>query len=220
MSTFRPLAAAQADRRLANMRQKMRQDTCTDCGSYCTGIATPIARNAVASLVVAIHLIVYCWSSAAADPVTKTPPLPPNVAEMRELILSAVRSGRIEDLKAAIELNANRPDFGTGEGDPVQALSALSGDGQGREILAALGEIFDMPPAALPLGRDLENNLIYIWPYLAARPLDQLTGPEEVDLYRLIPPAKLKEMREKKRWTWWRLAIGADGTWLAFKKQD
>ena len=202
----------------------MRHGICTDSRSHRTGFGTSNARNAMASLVVAINLIVYCWSSAVAGAIAKAPPLPPNVAEMRELILSAVRSGRIEDLKAAIEINANRPDFGTGPGDdnadPIQSLSALSGDGQGREILAALGEILDMPPAALPLGRDLENNLIYIWPYLAARPLDQLTGPEEVELYRLVTPAKAKEMREKKRWTWWRLAIGADGTWHAFKKQE
>ena len=198
----------------------MRHDICTDSHLHRTGFATTTVRNAMASLVVAIHLIVYCWPGAAADTIAKAPPLPPNVAEMRELIMSAVRSGRIEDLRAAIELNASRPDFGIGDGDPIQALSALSGDGQGREILAALGEILDMPPAALPLGRDLENNLIYIWPYLAARPLDQLAGPEEVDLFRLITPANAKEMREKKRWTWWRLAIGADGTWHAFKKQE
>ena len=202
----------------------MPHDICTDSPCHRIGFATPAAtpngRNAVASLVVAIHLIVYCWSSAAAGTMSKAQPLPPNVVEMRELILSAVRSGRIEDLKAAVELNAATPDFGTGDGEPIQGLIALSGDGQGREILAALAEILDMAPAALPLGGDLENNLIYIWPYLAARPLDQLTGPEEVDLYRLVTPAKLKEMRDKKRWTWWRLAIGADGAWLAFKKQE
>jgi hypothetical protein len=27
-------------------------------------------------------------------------------------------------------------------------------------------------------------------------------------------------MREKKKWTWWRLTIGADGTWHSFKKAD
>jgi len=27
-------------------------------------------------------------------------------------------------------------------------------------------------------------------------------------------------MREAKRWQWWRLAIGADGTWHAFHKAE
>ena len=198
----------------------MRHVICTRFRPNRAGSALTARANTAASLVVAIQLIVYCWSSAMAQSVSKAEALPPNVVEMRELILSAVRSGRIEDLKAAIELNANKPDFGSSDGDPIHALSTLSGDGQGREMLAALGEILDMPPAALPLGRDLENNLIYVWPYLAERQLDQLTGPEEVDLYRLVSPAKLREMREKKRWTWWRLAIGADGTWHAFKKSE
>ena len=83
-----------------------------------------------------------------------------------------------------------------------------------------MGEILDLPPAALPLGKDLENNLIYVWPYLAEKPLDTLSAAEQVDLYRLVPAAKVAEMREKKRWTWWRLVIGADGTWHMFKNME
>ena len=36
----------------------------------------------------------------------------------------------------------------------------------------------------------------------------------------MVPPAVVREMREKKRWTWYRLAIGADGTWHSFEKQE
>ena len=34
------------------------------------------------------------------------------------------------------------------------------------------------------------------------------------------PSAMLKIMREKKQWTWYRLAIGADGTWHSFQKTE
>ena len=184
-----------------------------------------LRANLTALLVVVLSLVVHCWPVlgspvSAADGVAGHA-LPPPAAEMRDLLLAAVRSGHIEDLRAALELNGVKPDFGAITGDdPFAAMKALSGDGQGREYLAALAEILDMPPAALPLGRDLENNLVFVWPYLAAKPLDHLSATEEVDLLRLVTPAKAKEMREKKRWLWWRLAIGADGTWQAFKKDE
>ena len=182
--------------------------------------ANPLALVVVALVILVYCWLVHCWPALARDSAGEKP-LPVPVAEMRDLILAAVHSGRIEDLRAALDVNGVKPDFGADNGaDPIAALKALSGDGKGAEILAALGEILDMPPAALPLGRDLENNLIYVWPYLAEKPLDQFAAPEDVDLYRLVSPAKAKEMREKKRWTWWRLTIGADGTWQAFKKPE
>ncbi len=102
----------------------------------------------------------------------------------------------------------------------MQHLKKLSADGEGREILAALANILAMDPAKVALGRDLENTAVYVWPYLAERPLDKLTPREEVDLYRLMPAAQAKAMREAKKWTWWRLAIGADGTWYTLQKRD
>jgi hypothetical protein len=171
-------------------------------------------------LVVMLGLLVYCLPVSAASRL-QGEPLPPQVAEMRDLILSAARSGQIDDLKAALDLNGVQPDFGAAEGvDQIAALKRSSGDGKGIEILAALGEILDLPPAAIPLGKDLENNLVYVWPYLAEKPLESLSDAEEVDLYRLVAITKAKEMREKKRWTWWRLTISADGTWQTFKKED
>lgn len=140
---------------------------------------------------------------------------------MRDLILAAVASGHIEDLKPALELNGTAPDFGSGTaGDAIAALATQSEDGQGRSVLAALAEVLDVEPAALPLGRDLENNLVYVWPYLAERDLSSLTAAEEIDALRLFGSSKLKEMREKKRWMWWRLKIGADGSWLSFRMEN
>jgi hypothetical protein len=147
--------------------------------------------------------------------------LPEPVREMRDTILAAVRSGRIDDLRVAYELNELKPEIATAlVADPIDYWRQISGDGEGREILAALGEILDTGYAVVPLGKDLENNRIYIWPYFAEFPLDKLSPGQEVELLRLVPPAAAKEMRAKCRYTYWRLAIGADGVWHSFTRQD
>jgi hypothetical protein len=150
-----------------------------------------------------------------------TKPLPAPVEEMREAILAATRSGRIEDLRVPLDWNELTPDVAAARvEDPIAYWKKTSGDGEGREILAALADILQMRPAELPLGKDLENNIIYVWPYLAEAKLDQLTPSEEVDLLRLVTPEQAKAMRKAKKWTWWLLSIGADGTWHSFRKQD
>jgi len=148
-------------------------------------------------------------------------PLPAPVEEMRQSILAAVESGRIEDLKVPLDWNELKPDLAANAvDDPIAYWKKISGDGEGREILAVLGEILGMRPAELPLGKDLENNIIYVWPYLAEAKLDSLKPAEEVDLLRLVSPEQAKAMRKAKKWTWWRLAIGADGTWHSFTKAE
>lgn len=147
--------------------------------------------------------------------------LPAPVEEMRQAILAATHSGRIEDLRVPFEWNELKPDIAkTPVDDPIAYWKKTSGDGEGREILAALANILQMKPAELPLGKDIENNIIYVWPYLAEAKLDSLTPAEEVDLLRLVSPEKAKAMRKAKRWTWWRLSIGADGTWHSFRKEE
>lgn len=148
-------------------------------------------------------------------------PLPQPTEEMREAILAAALSGEVEELRVPLEWNELTPDVSPpGTDDPIAYWKSVSGDGDGREVLAVLARILEMRPAHLPLGQDLENNIIYVWPYLAEADLDKLTPAEQVDLLRLVSPAQAEAMRKAKRWTWWRLAIGADGTWHSFKKQD
>ncbi len=147
------------------------------------------------------------------------PPLPQPVQEMRDAILTAVRSGDIEDLRVALEWNELKPHVADEPvDDPIAYWKEISGDGEGREILAVLAEVLDCGPAALPIGKDIENNLVYVWPALAETDLSKLTPQQEVALYRLVDPAEAKAMRETRRWQWWRLAIGADGTWHTFHK--
>ena len=145
--------------------------------------------------------------------------LPQPVREMRELILTAVQSGDIEELRAAVEVNELKPEIAdTAVADPIAYWKQISGDGEGREILAALAEILDSGYVVLPIGPDLENNRVYVWPYFAELPLDRLSPGQQVELLRLVPPAAVKDMKRIGKYTSWRLAIGADGTWHSFRK--
>lgn len=145
--------------------------------------------------------------------------LPANVRDLHDAILLAARSGDIAELKGAIEWNELPPDFGDeAKADPIAFWKKMSADGQGREVLAEIVNMLSLAPARLHLGKDAENTHVYVWPYLAERPPESLTPAEEVDLLRLVSVEKAKAMREKKAWSWWRLAISADGTWLTFKK--
>jgi hypothetical protein len=149
-----------------------------------------------------------------------TEDLPEPVRDLRDMLLAAIQSGQIGELRAAYELNDIKPDLGTQTTDPVAHWKKLSGDGEGREVLAALSLILEAGYVVLPLGRDIENNSIYIWPYFAETPLDRLTPAQEVELLRLVPAAAAKDMKVKGRYTYWRLSIGADGSWHSFRKDE
>ena len=186
----------------------------------------PRARRSLA-LVLAASAVVHCTSSItvlAGSPDTSASAaaaLPTNVRDMRDMILVAVRSGNIEDLAPAIEQNELPPEFGSdAPGGAIAQLKALSVDGSGRDLLAILADVLETEPAKLPIGRDHENNIVYVWPGLSEKPLDQLSAAEHVALLRLMSPTEAKAMIDLKNWTWWRLAIGADGTWLTFMKSN
>lgn len=147
--------------------------------------------------------------------------LPGPVRETREAILSAVQSGRIEELREVYDHSHPSPDLGADpKGDPVAHWKAISADGQGREVLATLSLLLDAGYVVLPLGADLENNRLYVWPYFAELPLAGLTPGQEVELLRLLPHAAIKDMKAKGKYTHWQLAIGADGSWHSFRKRN
>src|SRR6185295_8645441 len=145
--------------------------------------------------------LVYCvgWLSGSAaqrSPTAKaaavpriyygTAELPGPVQEMREAILSAVSSGRIEELRQAYDLNELKPDLAAEPvADPVTFWREISADGRGLEVLAALGA---------------------------------LTSAQEVEFMRLLGAATARELKQKGRYSSWRIAIGADGVWHSFRK--
>lgn len=158
---------------------------------------------------------------ATAQSSSAAPKLPAQVTEMLDGILAAVRSGRIEDLATPFAWNELPPAIAAEKvDDPIAWWKRQSADGEGREFLSILAAIIDSGHAVAPVGRDVENAGLYVWPRFAEMALDTLTPQDEVQLYRLVPPAMLKDMRAKKRWTWYRLVIGADGTWHSFQKEQ
>jgi len=194
-------------------------------------------RNRALILLMTALLLVHCsggdaWGQGArakrapeapaqAKPMMAREPLPTGVVEMLDGIRAAIKSGRIEDLRPAIAWNELPPVFAAARiDDPILFLKQQSADGEGREMLAILAAIIDAGHAVLPVGRDLENNRLYVWPRFAEMELDKLSREDEVQLYRLLKPAEVKVMREKRKWTWYRLAIGADGTWHSFQKGE
>lgn len=144
--------------------------------------------------------------------------LPEPVAAMRNAILAAARSGEIENMRTPLEWNELKPEIATTVvADPIAYWKQKSADGQGRQILAVLAEILEGPPARIGQGTAGER---YVWPDLAERDPAALTPPQHVQLLRLVSPDEAKAMRAHKRWTWWRLSIGADGTWHSFIRAE
>lgn len=133
---------------------------------------------------------------------------------MREAILAAVRSTRLEDLQIAVELNEIPPLVG--DDDQTDVLAAIRKHAvkpDATDMLAMLGRLLSTRWIALPLGPDLENNRVYVWPRFAETGLKDLSPGDESDLAALVPAEQLAMMRNGGLYTGWRIGIGADGTW-------
>ena len=145
--------------------------------------------------------------------------LPAPVEDMREAILSAVRSGRIEELRHAWELNELKPDLGVASvGDPSRIGSRSRATAKAGRSWRRWPRSWTRATWCCRWGADIENNRLYVWPYFAEVPLDKLSPGQEVELLRLVPPAAAKDMRSAGKYTHWRIVIGADGTWHSFRR--
>jgi hypothetical protein len=138
---------------------------------------------------------------------------------MREAILAAVATGDIEEMRTPLEWNELKPQVADEPvSDAIAHWRRLSADGEGRDILAILGAILEQPHAVVPAGRDIENNRLFVWPRFAEIGEAEMTAADRAARARLVPPEVLAEMTAAGRYAWWRLVIGADGTWHAFVK--
>ena len=159
-----------------------------------------------------------CGPLMSVAMVGDTAHLPEKVAAMRDAILSAARSGDIEALRPVVEWNELPPEVGAGkEPDPIAYWKRISADGDGRDILAILVSILEMPPAVVGGGSTPER---FVWPGIAEVPPGTLTPAQQVQLLRLMPVAEAKTVRAAKTWKWYRLSIGVDGTWHAFDRAE
>ncbi len=137
--------------------------------------------------------------------------LPEPVQEMLLAIGEAIRSGDMQALKVAIEMNEMPPVIGDSVSeDQIGFLKSLSADGEGAETLAKLSLILDAGYAHVDPGGKEES---YVWPYLAAVDLKALTPPDRVKLHRMAPGAVAVEMEKAGAYSGWRLGISPTGVW-------
>ncbi|MCX5520046.1 hypothetical protein OSH10_16510 [Kaistia defluvii] len=146
--------------------------------------------------------------------------LPEPVKRLREKLLEAARTGDINQLKPIIDANKSPPNLGADEDqdkDPIAFLKTLSGDPEGREILAILSEILDAGYVYVDVGTPQEA---YIWPYFARYPIDALTPPQMVELFRILTSSDFEEMKSFGAYMFYRVGIAPDGTWTYFEAGD
>ena len=165
-------------------------------------------------------------SAPAATDAAEPPPvveydlekLPAPVRRLREQIIEAATTGDIEKLRPIVEANAEPPQFGfTQTDDPIAYLKSQSGDQEGREILAILSEVLEAGYVHVDVGTTEE---MYVWPYFARYPLDKLTGPQMVELFKLLTAGDYEDMKSYGTYLFYRLGITPTGEWRYFLAGD
>ncbi len=147
-----------------------------------------------------------------------TTKLPPEVDRMRRAILAAAMSGEIASMRVPVEMNEIKPIVSLEKvADPIAHWKAISGDGEGREILATIIQLFRTGYVRKAAGTGDE---IYVWPYFAEIPIDRLTPAQEVELLTIVSPARLKAMQASGKYDHYRIGIAHDGTWHYFVDQE
>lgn len=145
--------------------------------------------------------------------------LPAPALRMRELILEASYTGDVEALRPLIGTGAAITQLSLGgiEGDPVNFLREISGDGEGHEILAILQEVLEAGYVHMDAGTPHE---IYVWPYFFAYPLDRLDDQQRVELFRIVTAGDYEDMRLFGGYNFYRVGITPEGQWAFFVAGD
>ncbi len=168
---------------------------------------TPSSENSVAPAELAPPQVFY-----------NTAVLPKPVARMHAQLKEAAEYGDLQRIRMILESNELPPTLSFTEiGDPIDFLKESSGDGEGFEILAILADTLDSGFVHVDVGTPQE---MYIWPYFARYPLQDLTPDQKVEMYRIITAGDFAEMEQFGAWTFYRVGIGPDGTLHYFVAGD
>jgi len=133
---------------------------------------------------------------------------------MRDRILEAARSGELGKVLAVMEANETLPVFSLGSDRyPITYWKTSYPDSDGIEALAIMTAILETGFVHVDKGTPEEA---FIWPYFARMPLKGLTPAQKVQLFKIVTGSDFKEMQEFGAYTFYRLAIAPDGTWLYF----
>jgi hypothetical protein len=144
--------------------------------------------------------------------------MPEPVRETWQALIEAARSGEMERLRPIMEDQSEPPMVAFDDvGDPIAYLRSLSGDAEGREILAILLEVLEMGFLHVDQGTPQE---MYLWPYFARHPIDELTAPQMVELFTLLTAGDYQDMLSYGAYIFFRVGIAPDGRWLFFLAGD
>ena len=144
--------------------------------------------------------------------------LPDAVLRTRTEILEAAKTGIIENLRPVLESNEMPPTLSfSGIEDPIAYLKTVSGDAEGREMLAILTEILEAGWVHVEKGTAQE---MYVWPYFAQYPLHKLSPQQFVELFKIVTAGDYEDMQAYGAYIFYRVGIGPDGTWHYFVAGD
>jgi len=140
------------------------------------------------------------------------------VKQLREKIIAAAATGDPEKLRPIIQGNGEPPQLSLNDiEDPIQYLKSQSGDSDGREILAILSEVLNAGYVHINVGLPDE---MYVWPYFAEFPVDKLTPPQLVELFKLIYAGDYEDMKNDGNYLFYRVGITPKGEWKYFIAGD
>jgi hypothetical protein len=143
--------------------------------------------------------------------------LPAPVRRLREQITEAALSGDIDRLGPIFEANGEPVVSFGGAENPIDYLKSISGDPEGREILAILLEVLEQGFVHIDVGSPDE---MYVWPYFARYPPEGLSGPQMVELFTLLTAGDYEDMKIFGTYQFYRVGISPDGTWRYFVAGD
>jgi len=143
--------------------------------------------------------------------------LPAPVRRLRQQITEAALTGDIDRLGPIFEANGEPVVSFGGAEDPIDYLKSISGDPEGREILAILLEVLEQGFVHIDIGSPDE---MYVWPYFARYPPEGLSGPQMVELFTLLTAGDYEDMKIFGTYQFYRVGISPDGTWRYFVAGD
>ena len=139
--------------------------------------------------------------------------LPDPVQHMLGEIVSAAQTGNLESMRAVLESNELKPMVAAAHvPDPIQYWKEQSANGTGRDVLAAMLNI--VASGAVLTGKG--HDAMYVWPYFAEAEIAELTPPQQVEFYRVVPPNRAKAILKNGKYDYYRLGISPAGVWHYF----
>lgn len=141
--------------------------------------------------------------------------LPAPVQQLRDQLLAVAKSADIEKLRPLLGSGDDMTQLSLAgiDGDPIDYLKSLAGDEDGQEILAILEEVLSAGYVHLDAGTPEE---LYVWPYFFAIPIDKLTGPQRVELFKIVTAGDYEEMKNYGSYIFYRIGITPQGRWAFF----